>query len=172
MDFQFWIWLIVIILTFLSQARKKKQQQVEPEDRKSPRPDVDTRPVTFEELLREIQASKSPKREPVPQPSPVLDYDDELPDEEKSLETVSAPTTYKHDDSIYDTYERAKQEAFARQSLEESLKLEDTIVEPVKFKGYQSTDVNSYASAYAEMLKDPATFKQAFIVSEILRPKF
>src|SRR5256885_507699 len=88
------IWVIIGIIYLISRARKKStpdipQRPVEniPEDK----------PVSFEELLREIQASKQKQPEPVSVPATefkVEDYDDDLKEEEQPLERTDY--TYRH----------------------------------------------------------------------------
>jgi len=135
----------------------------------------DDKPVTFEELLREIQAAKGPKPQPQPvlRPAPDLktvDYDDDLKEEEQPIEDTNY--NYRNQDTIYETYERARQAAFLRPSMEETLKLENTIVRFGQFKKYEQVERESLATAYAKDLRDPASFKKAFILSEILNRRF
>lgn len=176
MDIQFWIWLIVIVITLIARANKKKQQQpLEPNQRDYDRTDSDTqqnKPVSFEDLLREIQAAKSPK--PIKQVAPPAkkydfeDYDDELKEE---IEVVER-TDYKSEDSIYSTYEKAKQDAFHRPSLEETLKLEHTPIKFAPMKGYEIDNSEPVVAEYVRELRNPTSFKRAFILSEILGKRF
>jgi hypothetical protein len=166
------IWVVLGIIYLISRARKK------PAPGSAPKPAEDyseEKPVTFEELLKEIQASKAPK--PLVQPAfePVADYktedyDDDLSEEQQPLE--KADYSYRNQDTIYETYENAKKEAFARTSLEESLKLENTIVRFGQFKGYEQHVRPSLASVYGKELRDQTNFRKAFILSEILNRKF
>jgi hypothetical protein len=131
--------------------------------------------MTFEELLREIQSSKTPETPKQIQPArPIqpakpyeVDYDDDLEEEAKDLETI--PT---NDSRSYEVYENAKKQAFSRPSLEETMKLEDTIVRYDHFKGYDEAPKNTIANDIIRDFKDPEGFKRAFIMSEILKPKF
>jgi len=182
MDIQFWVWLIVIVITLIARANKKKPQTFDQDQRESPNtpytpPDNTNKPVSFEDLLREIQAAKAPK----PKPSPVVskpfvdtrqqdfeDYDDNLGDETKSLEQ----TDYYADDKIYETYESAKKAAFSRASLEETMKVEDTDVRFSQFKEYSKITTKSAAADYAKELQNPKSFKRALILSEILNKRF
>jgi len=172
MDIQFWIWLIVIVITLIARANKKKPQQpFEPQQPDYRGTDSNTpldKPVSFEDLLREIQAAKSPRQVVAP---PVKqydfeDYDDDLKEEAEVLER----TDYKSEDQIYDTYEKAKKDAFNRPSLEETLKVGDTQVTFEQFKGYQHREV--VTNEYIKELRNPSSFKKAFILSEILSKRF
>lgn len=178
MDIQFWIWVAIILLTFLARANKKKKESAPKDSFPDQAGERElNKPMTFEDLLREIQESKEPKRVaplPVPVTPPrqveVVDYDDDLEAEEKTLETVS---DYKRRDTdIYDVYEKAKKDAFSRQSLEETAKLEDTIVRFGKFKGYQRDRSDNPISQYLKDFQDKEGFKKAFIMSEILNRRF
>lgn len=179
MDIQFWVWLIVIVITLIARANKKKPQTFDQDKRESHNAPSDSanKPVSFEDLLREIQAAKAPK----PKPSPVLskpfvatkqqdfeDYDDNLGDENKSLEQ----TDYYANDKIYETYESAKKAAFSRASLEETMKVEDTDVRFKQFKEYSKKTSKSPATEYAKELQNPQSFKRALILSEILNKRF
>ena len=129
MDIQFWIWLIVIVVSLIARAMKKKPGEETTTDRPvnnptSSRPDFNTKPLTFEDLLREIQTSKSPVAPTTFLPSPkaeYVDYDDDLQDEEQDLEKTDY--TFRNEDATYAAYETAKQEAFVRPSLEDMMKL-------------------------------------------------
>ena len=166
------IWIILGIIYLVSRARKKQV----PEPPPKPAEDYsDNKPVTFEELLKEIQSAKAPKPQPqsVLEPAKefqVVDYDDDLKDEEQPLEKTDY--TYQNQDTIYETYEKAKQEAFFWPSMEETLKLENTIVRFGQFKGYEQQLRPSLAREYGKDLQDRANFRKAFILSEILNRRF
>ncbi len=185
MDFQFWIWLIIVVATLLSRALKKTAKG--PTAPEQPRPasdsESDHKPMTFEELLREIQASKTPapsadrleKSKQIQPAKPIqqaksyeVDYDDDIEEEEKDYEKI--PT--QSDDRSYEIYEKAKQEAFSRPSLEETMKVEDTIVKYSHFKEYDNASQKSWAADVLKDFKDPEGFRKAFIMSEILKRRF
>ncbi len=173
MDMQFWIWIIIIVITLIARANKKKPQTFDQERTQNPSaPAQDTKPVSFEDLLREIQAAKAPK--PMVKPVPVApvqdfeDYDDNLEEENKSLEK---PYDYKNENT-YETYENAKKAAFSRASLEETMRVEDTVIQFGKFGEYSKTETVSVASQYANELRNPQNFKRALILSEILNKRF
>ena len=177
MDIQFWVWLIVIVITLIARANKKKPQPFDQESNVPPNsPSNDTKPVTFEDLLREIQAAKNPKPIPVSSipkkvvpPQDFEDYDDDLQDETKSLEKTPS---YHADDKIYETYESAKKAAFSRASLEETMKVGDTEVKFGQFKEFKKKEAKALASEYADELRNPKGFKKAMILNEILNKRF
>jgi hypothetical protein len=182
-NIQFWIWAIVVVVSLIARSRKKQQQEGTPTfggDEPFNNPSQPTaKPVSFEDLLREIQASK-PATTPTPVPAPAkvftpakrpefVDYDDELEEE-----VVEERVDYRKrdQDKTFETYEKAKQAAFNRPSLEETMKIEDTEVRFGQFKGYQQENQVVPALAYVKDLQDTEGFKKAFILSEILNRKF
>jgi hypothetical protein len=165
------IWIIIGIIYLISRARKKPENTSPRPEQHTSEPETFDKPVTFEELLKEIQAAKSPKPLPAPQKTTYVDYDDNI-EKYEPLEKTKPDTYYKDQDQIYQTYEKAKQEAFHRPSMEETLKLENTIVRFGQFKGYTQDDRPSLASQYAKDLREPSNFKKAFVLSEILNRRF
>jgi hypothetical protein len=176
-----WVIYVIAALYFILRSRKKKQPETggdfQPFDPESPAGSPG-KPVTFEDLLKEIQQSKAPKpevrQEPVrptyKQPE-YVDYDEDLKSEERDLEEISQDYR-KNDDQIYETYEKAKSEAFNRRSLEETMKVEDTVVRFGHFKGYDIQQTETVASSIAKDLQNPDNVKRAFILSEILNRKY
>ncbi len=174
MDTQFWIWLIVIVITLIARANKKKPPQPfepsQPDYRESPPDTTLDKPITFEDLLKEIQAAKVPK--PVAPPVKKYDFEDYDDDIKEETEVVER-SDYRSEDSIYETYEKAKRDAFSKASLEETLKVEDTVVKFEQQKGYQQVaDREATVNEYVKELKNPTSFKKAFILSEILGRRF
>ncbi len=178
MELKVILWIIIGLFYLISRFRKKPAPPVpqrRDQDDAEANP-TDHKPMTFEELLKEIEGSKS-----APQPTPyekprkaweteVYDYEDEPVAEKKPLEDTNYD--YRKQDNIYETYEKAKAEAFFRPSLEETTKLGDTIVRFKEFKPYESERKTSIAAEYVKELKNPSSFRKAFILSEILNRKF
>ncbi len=184
MEIKIIIW-IILGLVYLFARRKKKPEAPAPSRRageaeqeyESPIPD---RPQTFEELLREIQGTKQLK---VPAPSTfdlppaqqarekeITTYNYEAPPEKRQIENTNYD--YRDHDTIYEVYEDAKKMAFYRPSLEESVKLTDTIVRFDQLKGYKMETKHNHAADFFNELKDPKNFRKAFLLSEILKRKF
>jgi hypothetical protein len=188
MDFNFWVWLIIavagLLIRTLNNSAKKRNTPEQPRSRPDYDQDTGSKPMTFEELLREIQEAKAPtqtaaKSEPIRQSAPiqqtpktrsyeVVDYDDDIEQEEKDYETIPS----RNDNRSNEIYEKAKSEAFSRPSLEETMKLSDTVIKFDYFKGYEDSSQKSVAKEILQDFKDPEGFKKAFIMSEILKRKF
>ena len=164
------IWIVLGIIYLVSRARKK---QVPDSTQKPAEEYPEEKPLTFDELLKEIQATKAPKQQQsVPEAVAEyedVDYDDNLKEEEPLEKT---DYSYRNQDSIYETYEKAKEEAFHRPSMEETLKLENTIVRFGQFKGYEQQTKPSLAVEFGRELRDTGNFRKAFILSEILNKRF
>ncbi len=165
------IWIVLGIIYLVSRARKKQIPNATPTPSDE---DTEDKPVSFEDLLKEIQGAKELKQQPKSTLEPVVefkeDYDDDLKTEEQPLEKTDY--NYRDHDTIYETYEKARQEAFLRPSMEETLKLENTIVRFGQFKGYEQQQRPSLAREYGQDLKNPTNFRKAFILSEILNRRF
>ncbi len=181
----FWIYVIIAIIYAIARALKKPENQ--PKDIPDHRPDRPVeydatppstqkpKPLTFEELLREITEAKRP-----PQPSyetkkqqpEYVDYDDELKEEAEDLEEVSYNKRYKEEERVNAAYEQAKREAFNRPSLEETLKVSDTKVQFGKFKVFEEQQSRNVLEDYTKDFQDPEGLKKAVVLSEILKRKF
>jgi hypothetical protein len=181
MDIQFWIWLIVIVITLIARVSKKKAQPGAPSQGGYNEPTTTSegaKPVSFEDLLREIQAAKAPKpvvHKPavLPQNQKTYDYVDYDDDIEEEIQP-NKRSDYRSEVEIYETYEKAKSAAFNRKSLEETLDINDTEVKFGRLRGFDSynNDKKPVASQYVKELRNPASFKRAFILSEILKRRY
>lgn len=180
MDEKILIYIIIGIIYFLFNRLKKNPQQEEGDSEKpaSPVGNGSPRPLTFEELLKEITEGKQSKpAEPVreipkakeyklPQPQPAyVDYDDDIEKEEESLEKVSFDQ-----ERINQIYEDAKKLAFNRPSLEETVSLVNVNTTFGKFKAFEVKERNLLHD-YTKDLRDPKGFKKALILSEVLNRK-
>jgi hypothetical protein len=179
MDEKILIYIIIGVIYFLfNRLKKKPEDEQETEAPSNPSSDSRPKPVTFEELLREITEGKQPKpAEPVverrveysrPEPQPAyVDYDDEIEEEEaKSLEKVTFDS-----ERTNEIYERAKKEAFNRPSLEESLKLSDVNTTYGKFKEFERKTERNILHDYLSDLRDSQGLKKALVLSEVLNRK-
>ena len=184
-DLKIIFWIIIGLVYLFTRSRKKAKPPVpqrhsaeEVDDTPAP-----NQPVTFEELLREIQGMKKVEEEPRPLPAPTSTsythpsvknewkgYEPEPGEEKKQLEDVNYD--YRKHDKIYGIYDDAVDKAFLRPSLEETLKLKDTVVRFNQFKEYASDARLNLVQEYVKELKDPKGFRKAFIMSEILNRRF
>lgn len=181
-NFQFWLYVIVALIYVISRAMKKSNQQRR-EARKPTSQDMqetaDTgreRPLTFEELLREITEGKKRVQQPAPKPQPkapsrpaYVDYDDDLEDEEKSLEDVDYDFGKK--ESAFEVFEKARKDALRDDTTEESKPAGEDI-KYGRFTEFRIGGKNTLLQEYVKELKKPSGFKRAIVLSEILNRKF
>jgi hypothetical protein len=175
-SFQFWLYVIIALIYLVSRARKKKADQSPgPVDATEERPTFNStrhevnkpKQLSFEELLREITESKQQQQS---REEPVVDYDDNLEEEEKDLEDVEYD--YRKQNKTYEIYEEAKKQAFHRPSLEETMKIQDTVVSFGKFKEFEKRAETNLAAEYLKEFHDAEGLKKAVVMSEILKRKF
>jgi hypothetical protein len=177
-DYQIWLYVIIGIIYLLGRFFKKAAAK--PEDLGEAKPEKPVKSfdlptakptasgqkmLTFEELLKEITESKT---QPKPQPE-YTNYEEELADEEQDLEDVNYD--YKKD-KVAVEYEAAKQHAFVRSSLEETMDVNKTDIKFGKFKVFEAEQQTNLAEKYLSDFYDPEGLKKAVVLSEILQRKF
>lgn len=182
-DYKIWFYLILGAVYLLSRLRKKPEApSSERQQPATPATDVNTRPVetakplTFDELLREIAQTKEPQQPTTYRPAPVskgdyVDYDDDLKEEAQDLEDPGYED-YSRKERTSKAYEDAKTAAFYRPSLEETMKIEDTVVNFSKFKVFEEEKRRNLLEEYTRDLRDPEGLKKAVVLSEILNRRF
>lgn len=182
MDAEFWIYLIIGVIYFLSRLLKKGPEvtgEASPppqRGRKNPAagpPEGDgARPMTFEELLREITEGKQiQRRQSQPKPVPAFEpFGTEAV--EAPAKSVEAPRDEVASAPKWKSYEETPVGANERRSLEETLHLEDTVVDFRKFDAFERRDEKRISEDYIRLLRNPQSLKQAVVLSEILKTKF
>ena len=184
MDAQFWIYIIIGAIYFLSRLLKKPEQTPggEPDGQQPQRPrpgqtgqSTETpRQMTFEELLREITEVKQTQTQaPPPKPRQERRYEtlEKDPGEEaRSLERVDFDEA--ENARVFQKYAEAKSLALERRSLEETLKLEDTLVDFKRFEAFEKKQKRDVLQNYVKIIRDPEKLKHAVVMSEILKRKF
>ncbi|MBX7125118.1 MAG: hypothetical protein K1X47_05460 [Cyclobacteriaceae bacterium] len=174
------LWIVVGLIYFFAKSSKKRQQPAPEQEIPADKPAGP--PMTFEDLLREIQASRQEPAQSPPAPTPTVakpspvstytDYDEDLEDEAASQEQIPSRTSPPVPERSYAGYEEARQQAFLRPSLEETARLEDTVVRFEQFKAYETEQPAGLAAAYAKALNNQEEVRKAFVLSEILQRKF
>lgn len=182
MDVQFWIYIIIGVIYFLSRLLKKPEEgageapDTPPSERRreppTPQSTAKPRQMTFEELLREITEGKqAAKPEPEPRRQPQYqNYDENIGEEARGLERVDFDEA--ENTRIFQKYEEAQALAKERRSLEESLRLEDTVVDFKRFEAFERKQKRNVLQDYVKIIRDPESLKHAVVMSEILKRKF
>ena len=183
MDAQFWIYVVILAIFFLSRLLKKAEKATgeapdtqRPEGRtpgRTEQPSRETpRQLTFEELLREITEGKqAQKHKPEPEPVPAYEsYEKDPGEEARSLEEVN----FDEADNAgrWKPYEEIPARTVERKSLEETLRLEDTVISFGKFHAFETKHRTRLADDYIKLIRNPVTLRQAVVMSEILKRKF
>jgi hypothetical protein len=149
-------------------ARPERRPTIHTEQPAGERP----RQLTFEELLREItEAKQVQRRQPEPLPEPEFEsYETEFKEEARSLEQI--PYDEAENARIFKVYQDAKNQVFERQSLEETLRLKDTVIDFQKFEAFEKQRQNKLLDDYIRLIRNPQSLRQAVVMSEILKRKF
>ena len=161
------IYVVAIVAYFLYRASSKKKPEPLP-DVDNPTPEAPQKGFTFEELLREIREAQSPKVpdvevEPIPLPKPV--YSAPMHEKaERYTESVQEVVTAEGEDVEAESSNRDSRHKFYEQTestIEPTLAARPKIYElPQKTR-----------NPYAELLKNPKSFRDAVVVSEIIKPR-
>lgn len=183
-DLQFWLYVIIGVIYLITQVRKKaKQSQDIPADKPVSRkphapepgwnsetaaPTPTSKPISFEDLLREITEAKTGKAEPEYDP---FEPEEDYYDEPRQAPRTSEVTDFKKPEYTYSAYEEAKTRDYASLSLEESLKLEDVDVKYGKFREFETETQANLLDLYTKDLRDPEGLKKAVILTEVLSPR-
>jgi hypothetical protein len=183
-DLQFWLYVIIGVIYLLTQIRKKARQS---QDSPTPKPvshkrsapestwhseptapPTTKKPVSFEDLLREITEAKSLKAEPEYDMEEVdFEYDDEPVEDHRVRDVVD----HRKPEYTYDQYEAAKAHDYSKDSLEESLKLENVDMGYGKFREFETAKPVNLLDLYTKDLRDPEGLKKAVILTEVLSPR-
>ncbi len=169
------VWIVIGLIYLFARRKKPAQPPVEARGEEQDIPET-AKPMSFEELLQEIQGMKKEEVQPLPAKAidrPPVKRDWEYNGSTEGRNPVEdTQYDYREHDKIYDVYEDARKQAFLRPSLEETSKLSDTIVRFKQFKEYENEGKRNLAGEFFKELKEPQGFRKAFIMSEILKKRF
>jgi hypothetical protein len=162
------IYIVAIVAYFLYRASSKKKDTTLP-DAESSAPDSPQKGFTFEELLREIrdaQTPKIPEVEPKPVPIPKSTPTFTLPQQDRP---ISQPATSREEfESEGLDYEVTDFQPNSKSFLTDS---EGSITLPDRRRPISYEIPEERINPYAELLKNPKSFRDAVVVSEIIKPK-
>lgn len=171
-NIQTWVYIVLGLVYFVSRLMKKPERQAPQPGRQQPRSqgnENSPKPLTFEELLKEITEAKEPYTSSPPSPTQgYVNYEDEIEEE-----TTTEPAGYDYrKEETYRTFEENKFAAFNRLSYEDTMKVGDTDVSFGKFKAFEEDTKPSIASEIMQEFSDPERVKRAFIMGEIFNRKY
>ena len=162
------IYAVAIVAYFLYRASSKKKNTTLP-DAESPAPDPPQKGFAFEELLREIREAQSPKipelePEPVPLPKPIATYTPPIQDRPVIQPTFSQEVILSEGLDYEHSFSQPKSKPSYGDVEHSSLVSEQS--RPVSYELPKEQQ-----NPYAELLKNPKSFRDAVVVSEIIKPK-
>lgn len=178
-DLELYIYIGLVLIYFLSRAFKQKKTPRPPGNYKDskandqgrePQPKRE-RPMTFEELLQEFTGYKEPPQTMTPE---VM--------EEEEQEKVLEPATEAYEYQTYEGYEDYKTSSYTNYdevfekgqnltTLDEQIDLKEPIEK--QFEPYDSaSETCDRTKKYRRMLMKRESLRDAFILKEILDPKY
>jgi len=168
MDFGQIIYIVAIVAYFIYKATAKKKTGELPESGEGS-PEPPKKGFTFEELLKEIREAQTPtipelEPEPVPMPSPKSTYTPPKQDRPVIQSTFSQEVILSEGLDYEQRYSHSKSN-----HLNSPLEYASLISEQSRPISYELP--KEQRNPYAELLKNPKSFRDAVVVSEILKPK-
>ena len=176
------LYIVAVLAYFIYQATKGKKKNQEEQDQQMP-DEGQQKPVSFEDLMREIRDAQKPKQpepaKPIMQPAPVAQPREVV--YERAGDTSSRPEwradpapavkrfptrKMEEDDDEIQHY----QGAFEK-TKSELTRTSKGIPEIPSLKEVEADTSYSSKSRYARMLKNPQSIKDAIVLKEILDRK-
>ncbi|MDA0315805.1 MAG: hypothetical protein O2829_07000 [Bacteroidetes bacterium] len=169
MDFGQIIYIVAIVAYFLYRASSKKKDKTLP-DGEDASPEKPKKGLTFEDLLREIRDGQVPKipeleQAPVPLPKPKSTYTSPKQDRPIVQPASSQEVILSEGLDYEETYSQPKFKPFYTNTEALSTLSENT-------RGFLFELPKELKNPYAELLKNPKSFRDAIVVSEILKTKY
>ncbi|WP_186756859.1 hypothetical protein [Echinicola salinicaeni] len=173
MDNGTWIYIIISIIFFIVNALTKKKkgegQEVDEMGEGAMDEQPGNKPLSFEELLREIrqgqqkEADVEEREEEVVQKTEDTDY----PKVEAAPEPVRRQPEIKYYEGTYQADHVEKGKALVKLDDQVEIDSDKKILKEVEDVAEEGASYNRYR----RMLKDPQSLKDAIVVSEILKRK-
>ncbi len=168
MDFGQIIYIVAIIAYFIYKATAKKKTGELPESEEGS-PEPPKKGFTFEELLKEIREAQTPtipelEPDPVPIPRPKSTYTPPKEDRPVIQSTSSQEVILSEGLDYEQRYSQSKSK-----HINSPIEYPSFIPEQSRLISYELP--KEQKNPYAELLKNPKSFRDAVVVSEILKPK-
>lgn len=165
-------WIIGLILYFWIRSKKSSIPGNPETNSKLPPPSSQPKPVSFEDLLREIERSKFPRQE---EPRRQQQYPEEFEEENIPAEEIISETekpSWDYKTEISEELATSEVHTTTRTSLEETMQRGTVDTRAPKFKEYETVEENVFAKKIQNDFKDPDQLRKAFIMGEILNRKW
>lgn len=158
------VYVVAVLGYFIYRAIQGKKEK-ELAETNQPEEEQAERPVSFEDLLKEIRDAQKPKRQ-APEPKPV--FQEVVVPQEKIR---AKPIAIRRSEAVevLDDEARFYQGAY-NSSNQSATKITDVSYEGSFLKADEH-EAHKKVNPYAAILKNQQTLREALIVSEILKPK-
>ncbi len=161
------IYVVAIVAYFLYRASSKKKAESLP-DGDNPTPEAPQKGFTFEELLREIRESQEPKIPEVVVEAPPARTEKPV----STSSTQNKPLPLPQQEVVVAEGVDVEAESSRRNSRQKFYEETEPTIEPTLAARPKIYELPQEArNPYAELLKNPKSFRDAVVVSEILKPK-
>lgn len=156
---------VVAVIGYLIYRVIQGKKEKELAETNQPEEEQAERPVSFEDLLKEIREAQKPKRQ-APELKPVF-QEVVVPQEKIRAKPIAVRRSEAVE--VLDDEARFYQGAY-NSSNQNATKITDVTYEGSFLKADQY-EASKKVNQYAAVLKNPISFREALIVSEILKPK-
>lgn len=159
------VYVVAVLGYFIYRAVQGKKEK-ELSDTNQPEQEQAERPASFEDLLKEIREAQKPKRQ-APEPKPV--YQEVVVPQEKLR---AKPIAVRRSAAVEEMDNEARfYEGSYNTAAQNATKITDVSYEGSFLKADEYNKKIKKVNRYAEVLKNPQSFREALILSEIIRPK-
>ncbi len=158
------VYVVAVLGYFIYRAVQGKKEKGLAETNQ-PEEEPGQRPVSFEDLLKEIRDAQKPKRQ-APEPKPVFE---EVVVPQEKLRAKPIAMRRSEVEEVLDDEARFYQGAY-NSANQTATKITDVSFEGSLLKADPSESFKK-VNRYAALLKNPQGLREALVVSEILKPK-
>lgn len=158
------VYVVAVLGYFIYRAVQGKKEK-ELADTNQPEQEQAEKPVSFEDLLKEIREAQKPKRQ-APEPKPVF-QEVVVPQEKLRAKPIAVRRSQAVE--VLDDEARFYQGAY-NSSNQNATKITDVTYEG-SFLKVEQYEASKKVNRYAAVLKNQQTLREALIVSEILKPR-
>ena len=168
MEFGEIIYVVAIVAYFLYRASSKKKAESLP-DGDNQAPEAPQKGFTFEELLREIRESQEPKIPEVVSEAPPVQTEEPVP---TSSNYKKPKLSLPQREVVVAEGVDVEEESSRRNAQQKFYEQTESTIEPTLAARPKIYEIpQETRNPYAELLKNPKSFRDAVVVSEIIKPK-
>ena len=168
-DNKIWFYIIAAIIYFFTRRKKKKSQQPTAAPTESKRPQQDKKPVSFEDLLKEITEGRE---EEAPQAEVIEKKHESVYEEEIEQERNTGKRHFADAESRRIYEQSIAHAAEVDSAHDHAFEPDDDYVSKKMFKGLEVEEDSTLADEIREGLQGSGNARKAIIYSEILNKKY